>query len=81
MSGTANSKVEEPAQHGDVGGGLLVELVKRLRASRAMALFRRHGYDATAFPCDSKVGPPSRNFAAIIPEAGDLEGSTAAIHE
>ena len=42
----------------------------------------QHGaIDATAFPCDFITGPPARSYAAIVPQVGYLEASTAAIHE
>ena len=63
------------------GRSRIALVTSALHMPRAMALFRKQGFDAKAFPCDFITGPPARNYAAIVPQVEYLGASTAAINE
>ena len=48
---------------------------------RSIALFRRQGLDATAFPCEFAVGKAPSNWMQFIPSVVQLDLSTLAINE
>ncbi len=52
-----------------------------LHMPRAMAQFRRQGFDATAAPCGFTVGSYPEGLLGFIPEMGYLRQSSLAIHE
>ncbi len=65
-----------------LGARLRIALVtSALHMPRAMALFKRQGFDATAFPCGYLAGPPESGIREFLPEIKNLEDSTRAINE
>jgi uncharacterized SAM-binding protein YcdF (DUF218 family) len=52
-----------------------------LHMPRAMALFKRQGFDPTAFPCGYVAGGPESGIKEFLPDVDNLEDSTHAINE
>ncbi len=64
-----------------VGKRRILLVTSALHMPRAMAQFRRQGFEATAAPCGFTVGSLPEGLLRFIPEVGYLKQSSQAIHE
>lgn len=65
-----------------LGNGRRIALVtSAIHMPRAMAMFTRQGFQATAYPCEFFVGAANADVTAYLPDVDHFRLSSMAIHE